>query len=66
MHLLKKANTEARRHRGNQEKICEHNLPIMRRYVNDILTVTEAEIIETLKFLWTRLKLVVEPSSPWR
>lgn len=43
--------------------VGEHNLPIMRQYVNDILTVSEAEIIETLKFLWTRLKLLVEPSS---
>ncbi len=43
--------------------VGEHNLPIMRQYVSDILTVTETEIIETLKFLWTRLKLVVEPSS---
>ncbi len=40
-----------------------HNLPIMRRYVSNILTVSEAEIVETLEFLWTRLKLVVEPSS---
>lgn len=43
--------------------VGEHNLPVMRQYVSDILTVTETEIIETLKFLWTRLKLVVEPSS---
>ncbi len=43
--------------------VGEHNLPIMRQYVSDILTVTEDEIVETLKYLWTRLKLVVEPSS---
>lgn len=43
--------------------VGQHNLPIMRRYVSDIVTVSEAEISETLKFLWTRLKLVVEPSS---
>ncbi len=43
--------------------VGEHNLPIMRQHVSDILTVTETEIIETLKFLWTRLKLIVEPSS---
>jgi threonine dehydratase len=40
-----------------------HNLPILRQYVADILTVTEAEIVAALQFLWTRLKLVVEPSS---
>lgn len=43
--------------------IGEHNLPIMRQYVSDILTVSEDEIISTLQFLWTRLKLVVEPSA---
>lgn len=43
--------------------VGEHNLPIIRQYVSDMLTVTEEEIIATLKFLWTRLKLVVEPSS---
>lgn len=40
-----------------------HNLPIMQQYVSDMLTVSEADIISTLKFLWLRLKLVVEPSS---
>jgi len=43
--------------------VGEHNLPIMRQYVSDMLTVTEDEIIATLQFLWTRLKLVVEPSA---
>ncbi len=43
--------------------VGEHNLPILRQYVADIITVTEEEIVVALKFLWTRLKLVVEPSS---
>lgn len=43
--------------------VGEHNLPILRQYVADIITVTEEEIVAALKFLWTRLKLVVEPSS---
>ena len=43
--------------------VGEHNLPIMRQYVSDMMTVTEAEIIATLQYLWTRLKLVVEPSA---
>ncbi len=43
--------------------VGEHNLPILRQYVTDILTVTEDEIVTALTFLWTRLKLVVEPSS---
>jgi threonine dehydratase len=43
--------------------VGEHNLPIMRQYVSDMLTVSEEEIVATLQFLWTRLKLVVEPSA---
>ncbi len=33
------------------------------RYVTDILTATEAEIIEAMKLIWSRMKIVVEPSS---
>lgn len=43
--------------------VGEHNLPIMRQYVHDMTTVEEAAIIETLKFIWTRMKILVEPSS---
>lgn len=43
--------------------IGEHNLAVMRQYVHDMITVDEAAIIETLKFLWTRMKILVEPSS---
>jgi len=37
--------------------------PLIQRYVDDMLTVTEEEIISTMHFLWTRLKIVVEPSG---
>ncbi|MCP4421110.1 MAG: pyridoxal-phosphate dependent enzyme [Chloroflexi bacterium] len=43
--------------------VGKHNLPIMRKYVNDMLTVSEDDIVATLKFLWMRLKIVVEPSA---
>lgn len=43
--------------------IGERNLAIMRQYVHDMITVDEQAIIETLKFLWQRLKIVVEPSA---
>ena len=43
--------------------IGEHNLTVMHQYVHDMTTVDEAAIIETLKFLWTRMKILVEPSS---
>ncbi|MEI2607183.1 MAG: pyridoxal-phosphate dependent enzyme [Candidatus Promineifilaceae bacterium] len=43
--------------------IGQRNLAIMRQYVHDMTTVTEEAIIETMYFLWTRLKIIVEPSS---
>jgi threo-3-hydroxy-L-aspartate ammonia-lyase len=37
--------------------------PLVQKYVDEFCTVTEAEIVDSLRFLWTRLKLVVEPSG---
>ena len=37
--------------------------PLIRTYVDDMITVSEAEIISTMYYLWTRLKIVVEPSG---
>lgn len=43
--------------------IGERNLAVMRRYVDDMTTVSETDIVETMQFIWQRLKLVVEPSA---
>ena len=32
-------------------------------YVTDILTASEQEIIDTMKLIWKRMKIVMEPSS---
>lgn len=37
--------------------------PLVRKYVDDMVTVSEEEIIRTMYYLWTRLKIVVEPSG---
>ncbi|HWQ62582.1 MAG TPA: threo-3-hydroxy-L-aspartate ammonia-lyase [Negativicutes bacterium] len=37
--------------------------PLVRKYVDDMLAVSEEEIISTMYYLWTRLKIVVEPSG---
>jgi threo-3-hydroxy-L-aspartate ammonia-lyase len=37
--------------------------PLIRANVDDMLTVTDAELIETLRFVWERMKLVVEPTG---
>ncbi|MEW6622914.1 MAG: pyridoxal-phosphate dependent enzyme [Bacillota bacterium] len=36
---------------------------IIKEYVDEMLTVTESEIIEAMYFVWTRMKLIVEPSG---
>ena len=43
--------------------IGRRNLAIMRQHVHDMLTVSEEAIVDTMYFLWTRLKIIVEPSS---
>lgn len=37
--------------------------PVIREHVHDIVTVPEAAIIEAMRFYWSRMKLVVEPSG---
>lgn len=39
------------------------NLRIMRSHVSDMTTASESEIVNSLLFLWQRLKIVVEPSA---
>ena len=43
--------------------IGRRNLEVMRRYVADMTSVSETAILETLDFLWSRLKIIVEPSA---
>jgi threo-3-hydroxy-L-aspartate ammonia-lyase len=43
--------------------IGQHNLAVMVQYVHDMTTVSEADILRTLEFVWARLKLVIEPSA---
>lgn len=37
--------------------------PLVRAHVDEMRTVSEAGIVEAMRFLWTRMKLVVEPSG---
>ncbi|MEX2584585.1 MAG: threo-3-hydroxy-L-aspartate ammonia-lyase [Gemmatimonadota bacterium] len=37
--------------------------PIVRDRVEEMMTVSEDSIVEAMRFLWTRMKLVVEPSG---
>ena len=37
--------------------------PFVLHYVNDMITVTDAEVLQTMRYLWERLKIVVEPTG---
>ncbi len=40
-----------------------HTFPIIRRDVDDILTVSDAQLVEGMRFFASRMKLVVEPTG---
>src|SRR6266540_2643305 len=37
--------------------------PLVRANVDDMLTVSDADLVETMRFVWERMKLVVEPTG---
>jgi len=37
--------------------------PLLMRHVDDMLTVTDAELLKSMFFLWERMKIVVEPTG---
>jgi threonine dehydratase len=37
--------------------------PLVLKYVNEMLTVTDAELLRAMFFLWERMKIVVEPTG---
>ena len=37
--------------------------PLVRRYVDDMVTVSDEDILRAMRFLWERMKLVVEPTG---
>ena len=37
--------------------------PLIMRYVSDMLTVDDAELLRTMWYLWERLKIIVEPTG---
>jgi threonine dehydratase len=48
---------------GLLTSLSERTFAIIRRNVNDILTVSEESIIESMMLVWERMKIVIEPSS---
>ena len=48
---------------GLRTSICKRTFGIIQKYVDQIVTVSEMEIIEAMRFLWERMKVIVEPSG---
>lgn len=48
---------------GLRTSLGELNFAIIRREVDDILCAEDAAIIEAMRLVWTRMKLVIEPSA---
>ncbi len=48
---------------GLRTSICKRTFNFILKYVDKILTVSEMEIIDAMRFLWERMKIVVEPSG---
>lgn len=48
---------------GLKTQLGDINFPIIQKYVNQIIRVTEDDIIEAMKLIYERMKIVVEPSS---
>ena len=48
---------------GLRAQIGTKTFPIIQSLVTDIITVTESEIINSMKLIWERMKIIVEPSA---
>jgi threonine dehydratase len=48
---------------GLKTELGDVNFPIIQKYVDRIIRVTEEEIVSAMRLIWDRLKIVVEPSS---
>jgi len=48
---------------GLRATLAPRTFAILRRHVDGILLVSEEEIVATMKLVWERMKIVIEPSS---
>jgi threonine dehydratase len=48
---------------GLRTSLGDQTFAIIRRYVDDIVTVSEESIVRAMRLLWDTLKIVVEPSG---
>jgi threonine dehydratase len=48
---------------GLRTPLGEHTFRIVRALIDEIVVVPEADILPAMRFVWERMKLVIEPSS---
>ncbi|KAG7386497.1 hypothetical protein PHYPSEUDO_015597 [Phytophthora pseudosyringae] len=48
---------------GLRTTLGDNNWPVIRDFVDEILLVSDEEIVSAMKLIWERMKLVVEPSG---
>ena len=48
---------------GLRTNVGERNFPIIQRYVDDIVTVSEEAIVAAMRTIWETMKIIIEPSA---
>jgi threonine dehydratase len=48
---------------GLRTNVGERNFPIIQRYVDDVVTVSEDAIVSAMRGIWETMKIVIEPSA---
>ena len=48
---------------GLRTHLGDRNFPIIKKHVEKIIRVEEDEIVDAMKLIWERMKIIIEPSS---
>jgi threonine dehydratase len=48
---------------GLRTNVGERNFPMIERYVDDIVTVSEEAIVAAMRTIWETMKIIIEPSA---
>jgi threonine dehydratase len=48
---------------GLRTNVGERTFPIIQRYVDDVVTVSEEDIVAAMRTIWETMKIVIEPSA---
>jgi threonine dehydratase len=48
---------------GLRTSLGDLTFPIIKKYIRDIITVTEEDIVTAMRLIWERMKIIAEPSA---